>query len=222
MRSTASPRASTRPPRRSRRATPPCRSSGSRRGRRTWLAAPVSSCAKTRRPSPIACTCLRRVADDYRKGVSPATARALGDDTNYVAAMEQAANHVPPDCSPAVIFFTDGKHEAAGCRCRRHPRARPSVRGALAVRLLPVGMGVDADDRPRLEPGSRSSDHARLREMRWRAARWPDVVFDTADAPARPSRWRSRTCPARSRSSRPRRHPRPRRRRRHHRSRTSG
>ena len=41
--------------------------------------------------------CLRSVARAYRKGLSPALTRRIGVDTNYVAAMEQAAKHLPAD-----------------------------------------------------------------------------------------------------------------------------
>src|SRR4051812_26858298 len=59
--------------------------------------------------------CLRGVAQGYRHGLSPPTTSALGIDTNYVAAMEQAAKHLPADAArPALILFTDGKHDVAG------------------------------------------------------------------------------------------------------------
>ena len=41
--------------------------------------------------------CLRSVASAYRKGLDPALTKKIGIDTNYVAAMEQAAKHLPPD-----------------------------------------------------------------------------------------------------------------------------
>jgi hypothetical protein len=41
--------------------------------------------------------CLRSVAAAYRRGLDPALGKAIGIDTNYVAAMEQAAKHLPAD-----------------------------------------------------------------------------------------------------------------------------
>ena len=129
--------------------------------------------------------CLRRVADAYRKGVDPALTRAIGDDTNYVAAMEQAATHVPADSArPAIIFFTDGRHEAAGVPVSAVNPARDRLFAARSpFALLPVGMGVDPDDRPVLEAG--------LAGLRLISAferceggplEWPNVVFDSAEA----------------------------------------
>ena len=36
------------------------------------------------------------LAAAYRKGLDPALTKKIGIDTNYVAAMEQAAKHLPP------------------------------------------------------------------------------------------------------------------------------
>ncbi len=76
--------------------------------------------------------CLRSVATAYRKGVDPAVTRSIGTDTNYVAAMEQAAAHVPSDAKrPTLILFTDGKHDVRGCRsarCRSHSSACSGTR----------------------------------------------------------------------------------------------
>ena len=59
--------------------------------------------------------CLRSVAAAYRKGLDPALGKAIGIDTNYVAAMEQAAKHLPADAErPVMILFTDGKHDVRG------------------------------------------------------------------------------------------------------------
>lgn len=129
--------------------------------------------------------CLRRVAAAYRKGVDPALTKALGDDTNYVAAMERAAGHVPADAKrPAIIFFTDGRHEASGVPVSDVIPARDRLFGDRSpFALLPVGMGVDPDDRPRLEAGL-----ANLRLIRdferceGGPLEWPDVVFESAEA----------------------------------------
>jgi hypothetical protein len=129
--------------------------------------------------------CLARVAAAYRKGVDPALTRAIGDDTNYVAALEQAAGHVPPDSArPAIIFFTDGRHEAAGVPVSDVLPARDRLFGDRSpFALLPVGMGVDPDDRPRLEAGL--ADLRIIREFErceGGALDWPDVVFESAEA----------------------------------------
>jgi len=129
--------------------------------------------------------CLRRVADDYRKGGSPALTRALGDDTNYVAAMEQAAKHIPADSArPAIIFFTDGKHEAAGVPVSEVIPARDRLFGARSpFALLPVGMGLDPADRPRLEAGLTDLRITRdFERCDGGPLAWPGVVFDSADA----------------------------------------
>ena len=131
-------------------------------------------------------TCLRRVAAAYRKGGDAALTKALGDDTNYVAAMERAATHVPAAAKrPAIIFFTDGRHEASGVPVSRVIPARDRLFGARTpFALLPVGMGVDPDDRARLEAGL-----AGLRTITpdFEACvggplEWPNVVFDSAEA----------------------------------------
>ena len=129
--------------------------------------------------------CLHRVAATYRKGVDPALTRAIGDDTNYVAAMERAAGHLPADSvRPAIIFFTDGRHEAAGVPVSDVILARDALFGARSpFALLPVGMGLDPDDRPRLEAGL--ADLRITREFErcdGGPLEWPNVVFESAEA----------------------------------------
>ena len=129
--------------------------------------------------------CLRRVADAYRSGVDPALTRAIGDDTNYVAAMEQAARHVPADSArPAIIFFTDGRHEAAGVPVSAVIPARDRLFAARSpFALLPVGMGVDPDDRPVLEAGLVSLRMiSAFERCEGGPLEWPNVVFDSAEA----------------------------------------
>jgi len=59
-------------------------------------------------------SCLRTIGAAYRTGITAALTRQIGIDTNYVAAMEQAAQHLPADSlRPAMILFTDGKHDVA-------------------------------------------------------------------------------------------------------------
>ena len=59
--------------------------------------------------------CLRLAARQYRRGPDASIVSKVGTDTNYVKAMEQAATYLPADSTrPAVVFFTDGKHDVAG------------------------------------------------------------------------------------------------------------
>ena len=64
--------------------------------------------------------CLRSVAAAYRRGLSPVLTRRIGVDTNYVAAMDRAAKHLPSDAvRPAMILFTDGSHDVRGVPASR-------------------------------------------------------------------------------------------------------
>jgi hypothetical protein len=130
--------------------------------------------------------CLRSVAGAYRKGLDPALERSIGIDTNYVAAMEQAARHLPPDAvRPALILFTDGKHDVAGVPVSQVPVALGRLFGTRSpFALLPVGMGLQAKERAALETGL-----SRMRITREMPAcisgatfDWPQVVFESADA----------------------------------------
>src|SRR4051794_15007866 len=87
--------------------------------------------------------CLREVARSYRAGTTKSLTRRIGTDTNYVAALEQAARHVPRNAArPAVIFFTDGKHDVSGVPSRDVLPARDRLFGDWSpFALLPVGMG---------------------------------------------------------------------------------
>ena len=128
--------------------------------------------------------CLRQVGGIYRTGTDPALTAAIGDDTNYVAAMERAAVHLPADSGrPAIIFFTDGRHEADMPVTEVIP-ARDRLFGDRApFALLPVGMGVNPDDRPRLEAGLVELRITReFERCEGGALSWPDVVFDSAEA----------------------------------------
>ena len=139
--------------------------------------------------SPAAVTkfsgCLRSVAGAYRKGSTSALRRAIGTDTNYVAAMTQAAKHLPADAQrPAVIFFTDGRHDVAGVPASRVQPARDQLFGnRTPFALLPVGMGLDPKNRPALEAGLK-----RLQIVKDMPAcvtgttfSWPQAAFETAD-----------------------------------------
>src|SRR6186997_222922 len=97
--------------------------------------------------------CLRSVAAAYRKGLSPALTKRIGIDTNYVAAMDRAAKHLPADAvRPALILFTDGSHDVRGVPTSQVGVTRErlfSTRSPFA--LLPVGMGLDRTKRAALE-----------------------------------------------------------------------
>jgi Fibronectin type III domain len=135
--------------------------------------------------------CLRSVAGAYRKGLAPALTKSIGIDTNYVAAMEQAAKHLPPDAvRPALILLTDGKHDVKGVPADQVLPARDRLFGSRSpFALLPVGMGLDPDPAARavLESGLESLKV--IREMPacvdvggGTAFEWPLVVFETAEA----------------------------------------
>jgi Fibronectin type III domain len=129
--------------------------------------------------------CLRLVANAYRKGLQPALTRRIGVDTNYVAAMETAAAHLPADAvRPAMILFTDGRHDVPGVPANQVRPARDRLFGSRApFALLPVGMGLDPAQRDALEAGL-----VGLRIVRdmppcvtGETFDWPEVVFDSAD-----------------------------------------
>ena len=129
--------------------------------------------------------CLRSVAAAYRKGVRVGVTKAIGTDTNYVAAMERAAKHLPADSvRPALILFTDGKHDVKGVPVSQVPIARDRLFGARSpFALLPVGMGLDPKERAALLSGLEGLRV--IRDMPACAAgatfEWPQVVFQTAD-----------------------------------------
>ena len=129
--------------------------------------------------------CLRNVAKAYRKGLDPALTRKIGVDTNYVAAMEQAARHLAGDAvRPALILFTDGKHDVQGVPVSEVQPARDRLFGSRSpFALLPVGMGLSSTERDALESGL-----VKLRIIREMPAcvsgtqfDWPQVVFESPD-----------------------------------------
>jgi hypothetical protein len=131
--------------------------------------------------------CVRGAATAYRNGPTAALTTRLGDDTNYVAAMTVAERHLPADAvRPALILFTDGKHDVSGVPVSEVQPARDRLFGDRSpFALLPVGMGLSSAERPALESGLAS-----LRIIREMPAclggaqiEWPQVVFDSpADA----------------------------------------
>ena len=129
--------------------------------------------------------CLRTVATAYRKGLTPALTNAIGIDTNYVAAMEQANAHLPRRAArPTVILITDGKHDVAGVPASEVLPARNELFGARSpFALLPVGMGLDPAGRDALAAGLEGLRV--IRDMPSCAGEvsfdWPAVVFESAE-----------------------------------------
>jgi len=132
-------------------------------------------------------TCLRNVALAYANG-SKVLQAAIGVDTNYVAALQQAKHHIPDTAvRPAIIFFTDGKHDVAGVPASAVIPTRDQLFGNLpSFALLPVGMGLDPKLRGPLTQGLEN-----LRVVKGipdcagttNALDWPTVVFtNPADA----------------------------------------
>ena len=131
--------------------------------------------------------CLRSVARAYRTGLGRTLTRRIGVDTNYVAAMNRAATHLPADAvRPALILFTDGRHDVKGVPASQVRVTRDRLFGSRSpFALLPVGMGLDPASRPGLESGL-----AGLRVVSdmppcvsGSTFDWPQVVFDSpADA----------------------------------------
>ncbi len=129
--------------------------------------------------------CLRNVAAAYRRGLDPALTRTIGFDTNYVAAMEQAARHLAVDAvRPALILFTDGKHDVAGVPVSQVQPARDRLFASRSpFALLPVGMGLNPLERDALESGLVNLQM--IREMpaciSGTQFDWPQVVFESPD-----------------------------------------
>jgi hypothetical protein len=129
--------------------------------------------------------CLRSLGADYRAGLDPKLSDAIGIDTNYVEAMEQAAAHLPEDSvRPTAILFTDGRHDVAGVPRSEVSKANKRLFGDRSpFALLPVGMGLDPADRDGLTAGL--EDLRTVRDMPACVSgtpfEWPQVVFDSAD-----------------------------------------
>jgi hypothetical protein len=136
-------------------------------------------------PSTVArfADCLREAAATYRTGLDAALTAKIGVDTNYVAAMTVAARHLPADAvRPALILFTDGKHDVSGVPSSEVQATRDRLFGSRSpFALLPVGMGLSSAERPALESGL-----VNLRLIRDMPAcgsgsqiDWPQVVFES-------------------------------------------
>ena len=129
--------------------------------------------------------CLRSLAGAYRKGLEAPLTKKIGVDTNYVQMLEQAAKHLPADSvRPALILFTDGKHDVAGVPASRVPTTLDRLFGnRTPVAMLPVGMGLDPKDRAALEAGL---DRMRIIKdmpacVSGATFDWPQTVFESAD-----------------------------------------
>jgi hypothetical protein len=129
--------------------------------------------------------CLRTVAAEYKKGRDPGLTKSIGLDTNYVAAMQAAAGHLPKDATrPTMILFTDGKHDVPGVPVSQVQPTRDTLFGAREpFALLPVGMGLKAADRPTL--GAGLTKLTTINNMppcsSGKKMEWPTVVFDTPE-----------------------------------------
>ena len=99
--------------------------------------------------------CLRLAARQYRRGPDASIVSKVGSDTNYVKAMEQAATYLPADSTrPAVVFFTDGKHDVPGTPASAVlPEAQRLFGDRTPFAFLPVGMGLDPNRRGELQSG---------------------------------------------------------------------
>ncbi len=114
--------------------------------------------------------------------------------------MERRRRHLPADAvRPAMILFTDGKHDVAGVPASRVRVARDRLFGGRSpFALLPVGMGLDPKRARALEAGSpacASSATCRLRQrrdVRLAAGRLPDGRPGRATRSRSPSR--NATC----------------------------
>src|SRR6476620_6388280 len=128
--------------------------------------------------------CLRNLAAAYRKGLDANLTKKIGVDTNYVAALEQAAKHLPAGAErPVLIMFTDGKHDVAGVPASRVPTTLARLFGNRSpVAILPVGMGLAAKDRAALEAGLNKMKIIKDMPACVSGATfdWPQTVFQTA------------------------------------------
>ncbi len=132
--------------------------------------------------------CLRLAARQYRRGPDASIVSKVGTDTNYVKAMDQAATYLPADSTrPAVVFFTDGKHDVPGTPASAVlPEAQQLFGGRTPFAFLPVGMGLDPARRGELQSGLEDLS-ALTNNMSpcpgGQAFSWPNVVFSNpADA----------------------------------------
>jgi hypothetical protein len=131
--------------------------------------------------------CFRQVASEYKAGPDAPVRARVGNATNYVAAFDRAAAHLPVASGrPAIVFFTDGKHETKDVPPDAVLPAAQSLFGSRSpFAFLPVGMGLVPTERPQLEAGL-----VALRDLTkdmqpcpgGAAFAWPTVVFDSPEA----------------------------------------
>ena len=138
----------------------------------TSPAAARSRRSAARRPSRRLSDCLRTVAAEYKKGGDAALTKSIGRDTNYVAAMQAAAAHLPADATrPTMILFTDGKHDVPGVPVsqvqptRDQPLRQPDAVRAAAGRDGPEGCRA-ADARGGSRVAQDDQRHAALLDRR--------------------------------------------------------
>ena len=97
--------------------------------------------------------------------------------------MNQAAKHLPPDAvRPALILFTDGRHDVRGVPAGQVRVVRDQLFGSRSpFALLPVGMGLDPTRRDALANGLVGmrvvSDMPPC--VSGSTFDWPQVVFDS-------------------------------------------
>ncbi len=128
--------------------------------------------------------CFRQVADEYRRGKSAEIVRQVGIHTNYVDVFRLADKDLPDDAGrPAVVFFTDGRHDMPGVPPRKvMPAARDAFGDRESFAFLPVGMGLDRKDRVALEAGLRRLWGLSTEVLPCEgqpAFDWPEVVFSS-------------------------------------------
>src|SRR4029079_17098389 len=96
----------------------------------------------------------------------------------------QAAKHLPADAvRPALILFTDCKHDVTGVPASRVLPTRTQLfRSRLPLTLLPVGMGLAPKDRAALTSGLESLKIVNQMPACTTGATfdWPTVSFNTA------------------------------------------
>ena len=141
--------------------------------------------------------CLRLAARQYRRGPDASIVSKVGSDTNYVKAMQQAATYLPADSTrPAVVFFTDGKHDVPGTPASAVlPEAQRLFGDRTPFAFLPVGMGLDPNAARRA--AIRARGPVRADEQHVRVPGRPDLPLGQRGVrrtrPTRGTRWPTRS-----------------------------
>ena len=128
--------------------------------------------------------CLRLAAREYRQGPNAPIVADVGTDTNYVAVLQEAASILPADSKrPAVVFFTDGKHDVPGVPASEvQPEAQRLFGNRTPFAFLPVGMGLDPKQRGPLRSGLEglaALTNGMTPCPGGQAFAWDDVVFNS-------------------------------------------